>query len=82
MRTTVTIDDDLLAEAKVAAARSRRTFSSVVEEALREHLSGARQSGDVDVVLPAYGTAEGRMLVNLTDRDALADALGENAPPW
>lgn len=36
MRTTVTIDDELLAEAKTIAARSGRTLSEVVEDALRE----------------------------------------------
>jgi len=38
MRTTVNIDDTLLAAVKVEAARSRRTIGSVIEEALRAHL--------------------------------------------
>jgi hypothetical protein len=36
MRTTVSIPDDLLAEAKRVAASTGRTLSQVVEDALRE----------------------------------------------
>lgn len=36
MRTTLTLDDDLLREAKERAARSGRTTSDVVADALRE----------------------------------------------
>lgn len=50
MRTTVTIDDALLAEAKVVAARSGRTLKAVVEDALRESL--ARQRAEQRPRLP------------------------------
>jgi hypothetical protein len=36
MRTTISLDDDLLGEAKERAARAGRTLSQVVEDALRE----------------------------------------------
>jgi len=36
MRTTLTIADDLLSEAKERAARTHRTISEVVEDAMRE----------------------------------------------
>lgn len=36
---TVTIDDDLLAEAKAIAARSHRTVGPVLEDALREMIA-------------------------------------------
>ena len=36
MRTTLTISDDLLSEAKERAARTHRTVSEVVEDAMRE----------------------------------------------
>ncbi|MFT4289100.1 ribbon-helix-helix protein, CopG family [Nocardioides sp.] len=38
MRTTVNIDDQLLAAVKVEAARGHRTIGSVIEDALRAHL--------------------------------------------
>jgi hypothetical protein len=39
MRTTVRLDDHLLAEAKKIAAESGRTLTSVLEDALRESLA-------------------------------------------
>jgi hypothetical protein len=39
MRTTLDIDDDLLRRAKELAARTRRTLTSIFEDALREVLS-------------------------------------------
>jgi hypothetical protein len=39
MRTTVTIDDDLLRRAKREAARTDRTLSQVLEDALRDSLA-------------------------------------------
>ena len=38
MRTTIYIDDALLAEAKQVAARTGRSLTAVVEDALRESL--------------------------------------------
>lgn len=46
MRTTIRLDDKLLTEAKELAARSRRTLTAVIEDALREML--ARQRGQKD----------------------------------
>lgn len=39
MRTTVNIDDALLAEARERAARERRDIGSVINEALRENFA-------------------------------------------
>jgi len=39
MRTTVNIDDSLLAEARQRAARERRDIGSVINEALRENFA-------------------------------------------
>ena len=39
MRTTVRLDDHVLAEAKKIAAESGRTLTSVLEDALRESLA-------------------------------------------
>jgi len=39
MRTTVRLDDHILAEAKKIAAESGRTLTSVLEDALRESLA-------------------------------------------
>jgi hypothetical protein len=39
MRTTIRLNDDLLAQAKETAIRSGRTLTAVIEDALREALS-------------------------------------------
>jgi len=39
MRTTIRIDDQLLAEAKQLAAQTGRTLTAVIEDSLREMLS-------------------------------------------
>lgn len=76
MRTTVTIDDQLLADTKVLAARTHRTIGSVLEEALRRMLN--ETTAATAVVLPDFGY-EGGLLpgVDLDDKDALAELLGE-----
>jgi hypothetical protein len=76
MRTTVDLPDDLLAEAKVRAARERRTLSAVIGDALRA--SFARRP-DVElsrpVELPTYG--DGGLLpgVDLDDGASLLDLM-------
>ena len=82
MRTTVTIDEHLLAEAKILAARGHRTIGSVLEDALRlllaEHSRRAEVAGDFS--LPTFEPDDPgvRRGVDLLDREALAEALGDN----
>jgi hypothetical protein len=83
MRTTVTIDDDLLAEVKIIAARTHRTVSSVLEDALRAALARAEAStaGTEPFELPTFrgsGLAPG---VDLLNKAQLADLLGDNELP-
>lgn len=44
MRTTIRLDDDLLTEAKLFAARSGKTLTAVIEDALREALARPQQA--------------------------------------
>ena len=79
MRTTITIDEGLLREAKILAARTDRTVSSVLEQALREMLTRQAEADDRrrrDFTLPSYHG--GGFLVDILDKEALADALGDN----
>lgn len=79
MRTTITIDEGLLREAKILAARTDRTVSSVLEQALREMLARQAEADDRrrrDFTLPSYHG--GGFLVDILDKEALADALGDN----
>ncbi len=73
MRTTINLPDALAEAAKAKAAAEGRTFTSVVEEGLRAVLNAEPMIAPVS--LPAYGTAGGRVLVDLADREALWAAL-------
>lgn len=79
MRTTVDVDDSLLTEAKVVAARTGRTVSAVVNDALRASLARAlgEQASHV-AVLPTDGAGGQLPGIDLDNREALADRLGEN----
>ncbi|UPK75958.1 type II toxin-antitoxin system VapB family antitoxin [Nocardioidaceae bacterium SCSIO 66511] len=83
MRTTVNIDEHLLAEAKLIAARSHRTIGSVLEDALRKLINEyeTRQTGE-RYELPQFtydppGLQPG---VDLYDKEQLAELLGDNEP--
>ncbi len=80
MRTTISISDDLLREAKECAARSGRTLGSVVEEALRLMLAASREQ-PVPVSLPT-DAGDGRGLapgVDLDDSAALYELMDSDA---
>ncbi len=74
MRTTINLPDALAEEAKRRAAASGRTFTSLVIDGLRRVLDDDETQPDRPV-LPAYGDAGASPLVDLADRDAVADAL-------
>jgi len=80
MRTTVTIDDELLMQARERALRSGTTLGSVVEDALRLLLAEHRAHRErVAEELPVYGGSGLRPGVDLDDRDALAELLDDPA---
>lgn len=55
MRVTITIDDALHAEAKVIAARSGRTLSAIIEDALRVAIAQRRAASTrPPVPLPTF----------------------------
>ena len=55
-RTTVRIDDELLAELKALAARQHRTMNSVMEEAFRRMIATSQEQVErPQVELPTYG---------------------------
>lgn len=80
MRTTVNIEDGLLAEAKVLAARTSRSLGSVVEDALRAMLRrDADERAHSDFRLPTHGRGGLQTGVDLDDKEALAELMGDNA---
>ena len=74
MRTTVRLDGDVLAQAKETAARTGRTLTAVIEDALRESFARAR-SGDRQPG-PELPTFRGRGLQPGVDLDDTAALLG------
>jgi len=82
VRTTLNISDDLLAEAKVVAARTHRPIGAVVDDALRMLLRREAAGSKPEAwTFPTSGAGGLRPGVNLDDREALADLLGDNALP-
>ena len=80
MRTTVTIDNELLAQAKVSAARTHRTIGSVLEDALRRFIGPVppRRRPRVRAAgLLVRARAAAR--VDLFDREQIADLQDGNA---
>lgn len=72
MRTTIKIDDALLAEAKARAAASGRTLNAVVEDALREVLVRRPSNGrDRRVELPTFSGGQLLPGVDLDDSASL-----------
>jgi len=76
MRTTVRIDDRLLAEAKIQAANSGRTLNAIIEDALRGALA-QRQRGDNrrTVDLPTFRGSRLLPGVDLDDSAALLERM-------
>ncbi|HET8987798.1 MAG TPA: type II toxin-antitoxin system VapB family antitoxin [Humibacillus sp.] len=82
MRTTVNIDDRLLAEAKLIAARQHRTIGSVLEDALRELIDKeSTPSERADFVLHTFTPERTGLLpgVDLEDKELMADLLESDA---
>lgn len=76
MRTTVTIDDHLLEQARELALRTRRPLGDVVDDALRLLLTERADAREVS--LPTFGGSGLRPGVDLENKDALAALLDED----
>jgi hypothetical protein len=74
MRTTINLPDGLAQAAKARARAEGRTFTSLIEEGLRQLLC-REETATTAEPLPEYGDPQGRFLVDLTDREALWSAL-------
>ncbi len=79
MRTTIDINDALLLEAKSHAVRERKTLKAVVEQALRELLSGPKRGVAEAPPIPILHGHREQPGVDLTDNAALEDLM--NAEP-
>ena len=81
MRTTIRLDDDLLARAKELAARSGRTLTAVIEDALRL-LMARRPSGQPELLkLPTFDGGGLQPGVDLDDTAGLVDLMEADHHP-
>ena len=82
MRTTVRIDDQLLKEAKQLAARTGKSLTAVIEDALRESLARQHGSGRREPVHLVTFTGKGLLPgVDLDDSAALLDVMESTHAP-
>jgi hypothetical protein len=81
MRTTVTIDDRLLRQAKEVAARSGRTLSELVDDGLRLLLIQTGRGEPAPLSLPVFGGSGLHRGVDLEDKDGLAALLDDEVGP-
>jgi hypothetical protein len=74
MRTSMNLPDGLLAAAKKRAEAESTTVTGLVERALRDLLAKPSAGTSVEP-LPTYDVPQSRLLVDLSDHDALYAAL-------
>ena len=81
MRTTIRLDERLLRDAKQHAARTGRTLTSVIDEALRQFLAGAKRPPRREpfrvTTFKGTGLAPG---VDLDNNAALRELMDEGRP--
>lgn len=80
MRTTVSIDDELLEAARRRAAERGKTLGQVLEDALRRELAAPEPAERRTVPVFRGGTGP-RPGIDLTSNRALHEALDEGVDP-
>lgn len=81
MRTTIAIDDHLLASAKRRARRRGLTLGQLIEEALRLDLSLRRAGKQVHPDVPVFkGKGGVRPGIDLSSNRAMLEVLDEGQP--
>jgi hypothetical protein len=75
MRTTVRLDDDLLAAAKQRAAADHTTLTSLIEDSLRQTLSLRPAPPSGRLAIRRFGAAATLPGVDLDDSTALRDLM-------
>ncbi len=73
MKTTLNIDDAVMIQLKMEAARQQRTMSEIVETALREFLESSNRPAKIGP-LPTF---DSEILVDVADREALYKVLDD-----
>lgn len=78
MRTTISLDDNLLHAAKVRAAERRTTLTALIAQALRRELADDAASGPQERIrLRTFAGAGVQPGIDLTDNAAVRDAMDD-----
>jgi hypothetical protein len=80
MRTTVSINDELLAAAKRRARERNQTLGDVVDAALQRELAAGSDASDVPAVPTFRGGSGPRAGIDLNSNRDLTEALDEGVP--
>ena len=75
MRTTIHINDHLFARLKEVAARTGRTMTSVIEDALRQSMAQSRPKARKAIRLTTVGGKGPKPGVDLDDTASLFDLM-------
>ena len=76
MRTTIRMDDDLLAAAKAEAATSSQSLTAFIEEAVRRHIAARHRAQETPTPeLPVFAGDGLLPGVDLDDSAALLDLM-------
>ncbi len=81
MRTTIHIDDNLFAELKGIAARTGRTLTAVIHDALKDSLSRRRNAKRPTVKLRVFHGTGVMPGVDLSDSASLLEIMEEHDGP-
>ena len=82
MRTTIRLDDQLLADAKTLALQTGKTLGAVIEDSLREVLARRAEEGErKPVKLPRMSGNGLRAGVNLDSNAELLDLMENGDAP-
>lgn len=81
MRTTIRLEDQLLAEAKALAARTGRTLTQVIQDALQQALAPPGDRTARPLKLPTFDGRGVRPGVDLDDYGGLLDLMEDHARP-
>jgi hypothetical protein len=82
MRTTIRLSDELLKEAKRAAADSGQTLTRLIEDSVREALARRKSTGRRErVSLPTFSGNGVRRGVDLYDSASMLDLMDRTSAP-
>lgn len=84
MKTTFNIDDALMRQLRVEAARRGVTMTEIVESGIRHMIAnGGGGQGKPKAEIPKLPTWNGgREMVDIADREALYRLFDAEKPPW